>query len=698
MRAGPVSAAALLAPVAMTDHHVSFPHAHCSDGEYAAFLDGFALRPAVRRQCRNHQRRFARLWPDFGAWFALPLDTRVARHAQTAKRSLHHRASYAGRSYLYYLALTDRVRLDYDWLLALGDLRLEAVARPLGIDLGIDRLAEESKRLGFHPVSARLAVQWTLGRIALHTGIRDPAKLRAEHVDELLVAVRRFGERPDIAAFYGSAARYRASPSKSWITHLHQLGLVLYHRGQTHQQPRKYMPTYAIRPPPRPAMEAVVDRWLAVRRLTDRPITVHHLGLALRNFLDWLATAEPDITSFAQVTRDQVLGFLAAMAQAPNPRTGRPLAAITRRARTSALGLFFRETAAMGWEGVPGRPLLGRGDHPRPAQRVPRFIPADELARVMEAIAELGCPFQKAALLATRWSGARRSEIQRLALDCLDRYPDGTARLRLPAGKTYRERVVPLHEDAAAAIQAVVAVRTGGIERAFVDDLTGAPVRYLFMGHGKLLSTHYLFDAPLQQACTAAGLVDGGGRGTVTAHRFRHTLGTQLAERGAKLHTIMRVLGHESPGMSMVYTRISDPEVLRDYCAVLEPGAVIAGPGVEAVRGGALDARAVDWLKANFLKTELELGHCLRLPAEGPCECELFFTCSRFVTTPAYAPRLRERHALELALAADAEKRDWPREVERHRRIAMKIEGLLADMGLQPCPATSETDPSIASP
>ena len=87
MRAGPVSAAALLAPVAMTDHHVSFPHAHCSDGEYAAFLDGLALRPAVRRQCRNHQRRFARLWPDFGAWFALPLDTRVARHAQTAKRA-----------------------------------------------------------------------------------------------------------------------------------------------------------------------------------------------------------------------------------------------------------------------------------------------------------------------------------------------------------------------------------------------------------------------------------------------------------------------------------------------------------------------------------------------------------------------------------------------------------------------------------
>jgi integrase len=306
-------------------------------------------------------------------------------------------------------------------------------------------------------------------------------------------------------------------------------------------------------------MEAVVDRWLAVRRLTSRPITIHHLGLGLRCFLDWLAVAEPDISSFAQVTRDHVLGFLAAMAREPNPRTGRPLAAITRRARTSALSVFFRETAAMGWDGVPGRPLIDHGDHPRSPQRVPRFIPVDELARVMEAIARLDCPFQRAALLTARWSGARRSEIQRLALDCLERYPDGAARLRLPAGKTYRERVVPLHEDAAAAIQAVVDLRRNGIERTFVDDLTGLPVRYLFMGRGKLLSTHYLIEVPLRRACAAAGLVDADGRATVTAHRFRHTLGTQLAERGAKLHTIMRVLGHESPSMAMVYARISDP-------------------------------------------------------------------------------------------------------------------------------------------
>ena len=44
-------------------------------------------------------------------------------------------------------------------------------------------------------------------------------------------------------------------------------------------------------------------------------------------------------------------------------------------------------------------------------------------------------------------------------------------------------------------------------------------------------------------------------------------------------------------------------------------------------------------LQTNFLKTELELGHCLRTPAEGPCECDLVLTCSEFLTTSDYAPR-----------------------------------------------------------
>ena len=223
------------------------------------------------------------------------------------------------------------------------------------------------------------------------------------------------------------------------------------------------------------------------------------------------------------------------------------------------------------------------------------------------------------------------------------------------------------------------------------DLRTGEQVRYLFMDHGKLLSLFYLFDTPIQQACKATGLVvpggrGGQGRGTVTAHRFRHTVGTQLAERGAKLHTIMKVLGHSSVSMALIYAQISDQEVLRDYQAVLAPGAVIAGPAALDLKSGVLPDEAVHWLKANFFKTELELGHCLRLPAEGPCECDLYLTCAKFVTTPEYAPRLKARLDIEQQLVQDADERGWTREAERHTAIARRLRGLLTDLEEQAGP------------
>ena len=307
---------------------------------------------------------------------------------------------------------------------------------------------------------------------------------------------------------------------------------------------------------------------------------------------------------------------------------------------------------------------------------------------VMPVINEITCPFQRAALLVARWSGARRDEIRHLPVDCLDHYPDGTPRLRLPGRKTYKERVVPLHQDAGDAVQKVIDLRKNGPERPFSDPRTGEQIRYLFMDHGKLLSLHYLFNTPIQQACIEVGLVVPGGkkgglgvRGTISAHRFRHTVGTQLAERGAKLHTIMKVLGHSSVSMALIYAQISDQEVLRDYKSVLAPGAVIAGPAALDLISGVLPDDAVHWLKTNFFKTELELGHCLRLPAKGPCECDLYLTCAKFVTTPEYAPRLQARLEVEQQLVQDADERGWTREVERHTSIAGRLRGLLNDLG-----------------
>ena len=132
--------------------------------------------------------------------------------------------------------------------------------------------------------------------------------------------------------------------------------------------------------------------------------------------------------------------------------------------------------------------------------------------------------------------------------------------------------------------------------------------------------------------------------------------------------------------MSLIYSRISDPEVRRQYESALASGNRIDGPAADALMNGRLDDQAIHWLQTNFLKTELELGHCLRLPAEGPCECELMLACPKFLTTIEYAPKLRVRLGREEELISDAQLRGWPREVERHQATQRRLNQLLADL------------------
>jgi len=653
---------------------------HADADEYDAFVATFATNHLYRNRCHRFRQRFVDRYPDLTEWFAEPLQVRIGRdHKPAAPRTFTDEINAQALAYVLFLGLTGRVAFDWPWLFAVKLAKFWAYAERVGRTdavAGRKALVAESSGLGYMTWDG---AEWALSRHFLHTGDFDIRNMRAEHLSDLVAAIADFGSGPEGLAFHGSAERHRHI-ARSWHVSLHQLGVLLYHRGQAAEVPRiAGPPPWAVSHVLPVPMGALITRYVEARSLTDRPGTVEHTRIALCRFAAWLLETEPGVSNFERVSRDHIVRYSAVLNAYRTPRGGRPLTISTKRWHLGALSGFFRDGASWEWEGMPAHRVLGAGDLPRMVKALPRYIPEEQLGPLMTAIRTLECPYRRAALLIARWSGARRGEIARLELDCLDRYADGTARLRIPAGKTKTERSIPIHEEAAEAITCIQQLRSEAPDRGLADELTGTLTRYLFVRYGQMMSTTYLFDSGMRIACTAAGL--SGGATNITAHRFRHTVGTQLAERGAKLHTIMAMLGHTSADMSLVYAQISDREVLRDYQAVLGPGATIAGPSAAALRSGVMPASAVDWLKSNFFKTELELGHCLRLPQEGPCECDLFLTCAKFVTTPAYAPRLRRRRRLELELAQDATAKGWQREFERHRCTADRLQGLLADLG-----------------
>jgi len=661
--------------------------AHCED-EYLAIVSKIQSAASARQQ-EKAIRRFVRTYPTFTDWLAEPLEQRLGRLRGEGKsaRTMTNIVSYRARQYLQFASLTGQLALPWDYLIMIelrGVADLAAAAGHPWWSDHVNGLVRQATERDWSLSSAQQGISFCVPRFALRHA--DPTYVLRLTADDF---VRLRGEIKDVYATVSPECNTRwqqetrrlgrGALSAAFAAHaIHfQLGLVADGPKQSRPEAKRVNATV------NPAIDAAITRWQQYDedRGTPAKSRANH-SLHLRYFKTFLAEELPDLADLAQLHRAHILdflGWLGGRAQLDDPT--KLLGDSTRASTLTTVASMLRDLHEHELAPAPSHALIHRGDYPKHPKRLPRFIPTTQLHAVMRAIEAIEDPYQRCSLLVARWSGARRDEINRLELDCLDTYADGTYRLRIPAGKTGKERMIPLHDAAAEATQEVQRLRALDRDAGTIDRVTKRRVRYLFMARGRHLSRSFLFDLPLQRACEEAGLLTVEGGKLVTAHRFRHTLGTNLVEAGARWRTIMSILGHETADMTMTYAHISDPEVKADYQKVVERGVAIAGPAAERIKSDDLSQRELDWLRSNFYKSEMELGGCTRMPEEGPCECDIFLTCTKFFTTAEHAPRLRRRWHREQQLIDDARTRGWAREVERHTAIQQRVENLLIDLG-----------------
>ena len=450
---------------------------HAPREEYFSWVRRVLPNPAGVKMRRYFYNRFVARWPNLDAWFAEPLLVQLDLHGRSV-REIGRRTgpSHDAGSYLAYLSLVHGVAMDAGWVLSrnFDSLFDPRIAAGLGLDLAlINTHVERMLQLGYRPVSCRASLTWALARLVLWRGDPDLRAITYDDLTRFGEEVRHYCARPEagfIRASHVKNAR-RDAPledlarqfEKATLHRLHGLHVLLFNVGQVSQIPLPSLrpcPLWKdeLVPPSTPrAIATPIERWLRLRlQTTDRAESVRHCRDSFRYFLRWLADTNPQITSLAQLRRTHLEGFLLHLHVHINPRNGQPLSGRTRHTYIGPLLSFFRETSQWGWDDVPGRPLLGQADLPKLPLRLPRFIPRADLDRLMVAIESLDNPHQRTALLLLRWSGARRGEIARLTLDCLDAYPDGHPRLRIPVGKTYTERMVPLHPQAAEPLRQLI--------------------------------------------------------------------------------------------------------------------------------------------------------------------------------------------------------------------------------------------------
>jgi len=214
--------------------------------------------------------------------------------------------------------------------------------------------------------------------------------------------------------------------------------------------------------------------------------------------------------------------------------------------KAAAIKSFVQYLAAEGRTGGDPGSLIAT---PKVDRYTPRAISPDDVTRLLSQPGGPGNEdrpeaIRDRAMLETLYAtGMRVSEL--VALDC----EDINAReccLRC-AGRTARERVVPLRESALSAIGQYLSdgrprLGDGGQERA------------LFLNHRGRRLTRQGFWLILKSYAQQAEI------GDVTPHTLRHTFATHALRQGTELREVQQLLGHVSISTTQVYRRMAGPD------------------------------------------------------------------------------------------------------------------------------------------
>lgn len=199
-----------------------------------------------------------------------------------------------------------------------------------------------------------------------------------------------------------------------------------------------------------------------------------------------------------------------------------------------------------------------RADNPAlitPAARKQKHLPHVLSMAQIEALTEVAAADDTAegarfyAMLELLYaSGMRISELVTLNMPQLERTKNGKTLqpYLLVKGKGGKERMVPLHKTAIAALEHYLDYRD--------QFLPNDKNNYVFCSRGKLGHiTRQRVAQTLKEKCIVAGI----NPEICSPHTLRHSFATHLLEGGADLRVIQELLGHADIGTTQIYTHVA---------------------------------------------------------------------------------------------------------------------------------------------
>jgi integrase len=447
------------------------------------------------------------------------------------------------------------------------------------VDMATERVYGEVARVG-HKGHERYGIAQVL-----HTAFLIEREARLETVT--IGTLRR------IANAGPRLLRHAASTLSRTLAGMGMIEGVLDHRIEAQRVRRATPGYYRATDGVAPAWVSWCGRWRAMAVSSGSSREKTYFGVL--KFARWLAVVHPTIDGPAELTREVVIDYIAAVdrmkvGEWSNPtgnaaRTlGKTMTATSKAAHLKMLRRFLGDLQE--WEWIPKRFEPARVlAIPRPIASLigpaPRMVADDIWAKIVWAGLNLEevdlkpraiargrgsffYPIELVRAVAQLWlfGGLRSDDIHRLPVGCIrwqrDREADADiCLLDVPVGKTATAFTKPVDALIGKAIGRWEAARFAHPK--MLDAKTGAMVDFLFVHRGRRVSKSYINETLIPLICTKAGVPQVDARGPITSHRARSTIATQLynAKEPLTLFELKDWLGHADVRATQHYAALS---------------------------------------------------------------------------------------------------------------------------------------------
>ena len=251
----------------------------------------------------------------------------------------------------------------------------------------------------------------------------------------------------------------------------------------------------------------------------------------------------------SDLTPELLAAFAAARSLSRVGRTNRPVAARTLGRSLAALRSFLRYLERRGRTTGALRGALPRVSAPQPLPAALAQAPLNELLDRTAATLRDDDVRGLRAWTAAEWlygSGLRLSELTGLTWARFDAHK----RLARVLGKGSKERVVPVGQRAASALERYWS--SLGRER--------SPSTPLFPGRGASSISPRTLERDIRSLLGALG-----PNAATHPHALRHSFATHLLDQGANLRAVQELLGHSSLATTQIYTHVTRKRMKKAY-------------------------------------------------------------------------------------------------------------------------------------